>query len=172
MGFLRTLSFTLCITTLLVFVLTASIVILPLWQQLLIFAVLGLLFYFVFGPEEALHELGILFITSAVVLILTGFLGNMAIAVLNAVRGRVGDFGAGQLSALFGQTNVLLGLVLLFIGMFGPAAAFLQFKEKQKIEWGIFVRSAISVGLVYLLAFLVSRMVLARIIGMTAVGIG
>lgn len=176
MGLLRTLSFTLCITALLGFVLSSGILAFPDWQYLLVFAVLGLLFFYVFGPDESLQEISILFITSAVVLIVSGFLGNAAMDILPVVTGRIQAAGGQvpplQVATLFGRTNVLLRLVLLFIGMFAPALAILRFKEKQKIDWGILIRSAICTGLVYLLALLVYTWALARVIGAHVVSFG
>ena len=182
MGLLRTLGFTLCITIIFSAILAGSVFQVPAWQKLGLFAVLGLLFYYLFGPDDNMHSLGLVFITSAVFLTITGFLGNAALEILGALTGQVRELSGpvgpgvreqiGSLATIFGKSNVLLGLILLFVGLFGPALALLQLKEKQKIDWGILIRSAISIGLVYLLVFFAYQWALARVLGAHMVAIG
>ncbi len=170
MTIIKTLGFTLCITAMFSFIIAAGLFQVAAWQTLTVFAVLGLFFYYLFGPEDNLQSLSLVFITSAVFLVITGFLSNAAVEIFAQMIGKLTKTGAT--ASLFGKQNVLLSLTLLFVGLFAPALALLQFKEKQSLDYKLLLRCAVSAGLVYLLVWFVYTWAISRVIGTAAVVAG
>lgn len=164
MGLLRTLGFTMCFAALTAIIMTNAVLNLPSMLELLIFVIVGAAIYFIFGPEEHLSYASLVFITAAVVLIITGFLGNIAVKFVEAYLQRRPET-VSNLGSIFGEHNVLLGLISLFIGIFAPSAALIQFKDKQQIDYGTLLRSAISVGIIYIIALLIYTLAMAQVIG-------
>jgi hypothetical protein len=171
MTLLRTLGFTVCFTALAAIIMTHSVISLPGMLEFLIFVIMGAAIYFIFGPEEHLSYASLVFITAAVVLIITGFLGNAAVQIAEAMMRRAIETGARtfQIATVLGSRNVLLGLISLFIGIFAPSAALIKFKDKQQIDYGTLLRSAISVGIIYIIALLIYTLAMARVIGGEAI---
>jgi hypothetical protein len=164
MGLLRTLGFTVCFTALAAIIMTSAIIELPGLLEFLIFVIVGAAVYFIFGPEEHLSYASLVFITASVVLIITGFLGNAAVQILEAISQK-GSAAASTMVSIFSSRNVLLGLISLFIGIFAPSAALIKFKDKQPIDYGTLLRSAISVGVIYIIALLIYTVAISQVIG-------
>jgi len=167
MTLLRTLGFTVCITALVAIIMTRSAISLPGMLEFLIFVIMGAAIYFIFGPEEHFSYASIVFITAAVVLIITGFLGNAAVQIAEAMMRKAIETGARtfQIATVLGSRNVLLGLISLFIGIFAPSVALIKLKDKQPIDYGTLLRSAISVGVVYIIALLIFKLAMSHVIG-------
>jgi hypothetical protein len=173
MTLLKTIGYALCITLLFSIILSNNILSFSPLTELVMFAFVGAALYFIFGPDEHLQSVAIVFIASAVCLIITGFLGNAAAEILSVLTGRIAEVHGAmgirappvQIGTLFGQRNVLAGTILLFIGMFGPAMAIQKFKEKMPLDYGVLLRSAVSVGIIYAIALVIYTLVMARVIG-------
>jgi hypothetical protein len=165
MGLLRTLGFTVCFTALTAIIMTSSVIRLPGMLEFLIFVIVGAAVYFIFGPEEHFSYASLVFITAAVVLIITGFLGNAAVQIAEAMMRKSIETGARtfQIATVLGSRNVLLGLISLFIGIFAPSAALIKFKDKQQIDYGTLLRSAISIGVIYIIALLIFKLTMSHI---------
>jgi hypothetical protein len=166
MSLIRTIGFTVCFTALTAIIMTNSVIRLPSTLEFLIFAIVGAAIYFIFGPEEHLSYASLVFITAAVVLIITGFLGNAAVQIAEAMMGRAIETGARtfQIATVLGSRNVLLGLISLFIGIFAPSVALIKFKDKQPIDYGTLLRSAISAGVIYIIALLIYKLAMSHVI--------
>jgi len=162
MGLLRTLGFTVCFTALTAIIMTSSVLVLPGMLEFLIFVIVGAAVYFIFGPEEHFSYASLVFITAAVVLIITGFLGNIAVKFIEAYLQRSPEM-ASNIASIFGERNVLLGLISLFIGIFAPSVALIKFKDKQPIDYGTLLRSAISIGVIYIIALLIFKLTMSHI---------
>jgi hypothetical protein len=53
--------------------------------------------------------------------------------------------------------------------LFGTATALSHFKNKQKPDYGIMIRTILSVAIVYLLALIINYIAMSRVIGGTGV---
>jgi hypothetical protein len=173
MTLLKTIGYAFCITILFALILSNNILEISAFTEFVIFALVGLALYFIFGPDEHLQSVTTVFIASAIVLIITGFLGNAAAQILDAMTRHVaevqGQMGAGMptsnIATLFGQRNVLAGTLLLFVGMFGPALAIQKFKEKMPLDYGVLLRSAVSVAIIYVIALIIYTITMSHVIG-------
>jgi len=178
MTIVRTLGFTLCITALMSILLAQSVLQISFAGLFLISAAIGIGLYYLFGPEDHLQSTSLVFISVAVVTILAGFLTNafqtylsVAGQRLQIALGEVATSPAGRLgpqlmqgfATVFNRRTVLLELAILFVGLFGPAVALLRYKEHEKIDYGILVRSAAAVAIVYVIAFIIYYWALANV---------
>lgn len=169
MTFLRTFGFTLIITILFGFLIIKPFLGTTIIFALVIFILIGLVLHYLFRAndiDEAITRISMIYLPSSVLSIILGFTTNLFLSVTEEMAARQAAASGqsfGTLATLFGYQNVILALIALLIGLFGPLYIF-RWKEartsSKQIIWNI-----VNILLIYLLVFLIHIFITTRFLG-------
>ena len=166
MTFLKTLGYTLVVTLLFGFLITQPFLETGTFGKLILFLIFGFGLYFLFKEhdvEEITTRLSMTYIPGAVV-ILFGITTNILETISTAIVQRgVGITQLGVMANLVTRQNILLNLILLLIGLYGPLYM-LRWKEKEgaykQTTWSI-----LCVAVLYLIGILIAWYINMQLVG-------
>ena len=162
MTFLKTLLFTVCVTILFGLLLANSLGPLPSFLMFMILLLVGVSLYTLFRKEpaqEIITKISIIYISSSIVFIIIGFTTNFAHMMTQLIK----QISPQQFTIMgfFGEQNILLTLILLFVGLYGPTY---YFKRKENLSLKQIFYSLGSVLLIYIIAFTIYAIIESKLI--------